>query len=169
MTNKNTNLNLACERVIFSSWKSLKYALAIKQVPGIIKNTGIVNAGFNKYLIDGFKRGIPPTEAMLIKKNTIPTNIKQKPMEYMSFFLKLRIFPRLLFKKYFGKIADPMKNAINPIRIVITKLVDGGFSDNIKKIANRNKTINGLNRWFFKMLFLFKKLKKFSSGYKLLK
>ena len=51
------------------------------QVPGIIKNTGIVNAGFNRYLIDGFKRGIPPTEAMLIKKNTILTRIKQKPIE----------------------------------------------------------------------------------------
>ena len=119
--------------------------------------------------MDGFKRGIPPTDAILIKKNTLPTSIKQKPMEYMSFFAKLRIFSRLLFKKYLGKIADPMKNAINPIRSVITKLVDGGVNVNIKKIANRTNTINGLNRWFFNISFLFKKFKKFSLGYKLLK
>ena len=47
----------------------------------MIKNTGIVKIGFNKYLIDGFKRGIPPTEAMLMKKNTILTNVKQNPIE----------------------------------------------------------------------------------------
>ena len=51
------------------------------QVPGIIKKTGIVKAGFNKYLIDGFKRGIPPTEAMLMKKNTMLISVKQKPIE----------------------------------------------------------------------------------------
>lgn len=51
------------------------------QVPGIIKNTGIVNIGFNKYLIDGFKSGIPPTVAILTKKNTILIKIKQKPIE----------------------------------------------------------------------------------------
>ena len=47
----------------------------------MIKKTGIVNAGLSKYLIEGFKIGIPPTEAMLIKKNAILTNIKQKPSE----------------------------------------------------------------------------------------
>ena len=41
----------------------------------------MVNVGFNKYLIDGFKSGIPPTEAMQIKKNAILINIKQKPIE----------------------------------------------------------------------------------------
>ena len=51
------------------------------QVPGIIKNTGIVNAGFNKYLIDGFRIGIPPTDAMLMKKNAILTKIRQNPIE----------------------------------------------------------------------------------------
>jgi len=53
----------------------------------MIKNTGIVNIGFNRYLIEGFKRGIPPTEAMLTKKNTILIKIKQNPIEYMSFLL----------------------------------------------------------------------------------
>jgi hypothetical protein len=47
----------------------------------MIKNTGMVKIGFNKYLIEGFKSGIPPTEAMLIKKNTMLINIKQKPIE----------------------------------------------------------------------------------------
>mgnify|MGYP006874858500 CR=1 FL=1 len=50
-------------------------------MPGIIKNTGMVNAGFNRYLIDGLKRGIPPTVAMLTKKNTILINIRQNPIE----------------------------------------------------------------------------------------
>ena len=50
-------------------------------VPGIIRKTGIVKAGFNRYLIEGFKIGIPPTEAMLIKKNAMLTKIKQKPIE----------------------------------------------------------------------------------------
>ena len=50
-------------------------------VPGIIKKTGIVKAGFNKYLIDGFKIGIPPTDAMLMKKNAKLTNIRQNPIE----------------------------------------------------------------------------------------
>jgi hypothetical protein len=51
------------------------------QVPGIIKNTGMVNIGFNKYLMEGFKIGIPPTEAILIKKNPMLINIKQNPIE----------------------------------------------------------------------------------------
>ena len=50
-------------------------------VAGIIKKTGMVKAGFNKYLIDDFKSGIPPTEAMLKKKNAILTIIKQNPIE----------------------------------------------------------------------------------------
>jgi len=48
----------------------------------------MVKAGFNKYLIEGFKRGIPPTEATLMKKNTILNNIRQKPIEYISLLLK---------------------------------------------------------------------------------
>jgi hypothetical protein len=51
------------------------------QVPGIIKNTGMVNMGFSRYLIEGFKRGIPPTDAMLMKKNTILTKVTQNPIE----------------------------------------------------------------------------------------
>lgn len=47
----------------------------------MIKKTGIVNAGLSKYLIEGFRIGIPPTEAMLKKKNAILTNIKQNPSE----------------------------------------------------------------------------------------
>ena len=78
------------------------------QVPGIIKNTGIVNAGFNRYLIDGFKIGIPPTDAMLMKKNPMLTNIKQKPIEYMSLLLNvMTLF--MSFKKNLGKILAPMK------------------------------------------------------------
>ena len=59
----------------------MRYELATRQVPGIIKNTGMVKMGFNKYLIDGFRRGIPPTVAMLMKKNTMLINIKQNPKE----------------------------------------------------------------------------------------
>ena len=51
------------------------------QVAGIIRNTGMVKAGFSRYLMDGFKRGIPPTVAMLTKKNAILTKIKQNPIE----------------------------------------------------------------------------------------
>ena len=36
--------------------------------------------------------------------------------------------------------------AINPIISVMTKLVDGGVIDNIKKNANNNSTIKGLNK-----------------------
>ena len=118
---------------------------ATRQVPGIIKNTGIVNIGFNKYLIDGFRRGIPPIEAMHIMKNTILINIKQKPMEYMS-FLSNSISLILLFKKYFGNIVDPMKKVINPMSRVMTKLLDGGFIDKIKKKENNKSTINGWNK-----------------------
>jgi hypothetical protein len=47
----------------------------------MIRKTGMVNAGFNKYLMDGFKSGIPLTDATLMKKNMMPTRVKQKPME----------------------------------------------------------------------------------------
>ena len=47
----------------------------------MIKNTGIVRAGFSRYRIEGFKSGIPPTEAMLMKKNTMLINIRQNPIE----------------------------------------------------------------------------------------
>ena len=81
MASSMRNLNLACERVIFLSWKSFRQTLAIRHVAGIIKNTGIVKAGFNRYLIEGLKRGIPPTEAMLMKKNTMLISKRQNPME----------------------------------------------------------------------------------------
>ena len=68
------------------------------------------------------------------------------------------------FIKYLGNIAEPMKNAINPINNVIVRLIEGLFSDNNKNNANKNKTINGLKICFFKIIFLFKKLKKFSLG-----
>jgi hypothetical protein len=54
-------------------------------------------------------------------------------------------FLRSLFKKRLGRIADPMKNAMNPISNVTTKLLEGGFKDSIKKSENKNRTIKGLN------------------------
>ena len=81
IASKNRNLNLTCERVIFLSWKSLRYALAIRQVPGMIKNTGIVRAGFKRYRIEGFKSGIPPMDAMHMKKNMMLINSRQNPIE----------------------------------------------------------------------------------------
>ena len=132
-------------------------------VPGIIKKTGMVNAGFNKYLIDGFKRGIPPTDAMLIKKNAMLTNIKQNPMEYMSFLLKVMMFS-LSFKKYLGNIAAPMKKNKNPIINVSVNLKEIGLNDSDKNAAKTTRTMRGLKIWFFKILFFFKKLKKLSPG-----
>lgn len=75
----------------------------------------------------------------------------------------------LPFKKSLGRNAHPMKNAINPIARVIVKLGVSEFKDNSRNIEKRNITIRGLKIWFFKMLFLFKKPKKFSLGYNFLK
>ena len=47
---------------------------------------------------------------------------------------------------YLGRIVDPIKNAMYPISNVVTKLNDGLFRDNNKKIENSNRTINGLKR-----------------------
>jgi hypothetical protein len=88
----------------------------------MIKNTGIVKIGFNKYLIDGFKRGIPPTVAMLTKKNTILIKIKQNPIEYISFLSKCKMFSMPSLRKYLGRIADPIKKAVNAIINVIVRL-----------------------------------------------
>ena len=87
----------------------------------------------------------------------------------MSFLSKVMVLIFLLFNMYLGSIADPIKNAIKAMARVITKLVEGAFSDKIKNIANNKSTINGLNKWFFKMFILFKSPKKFSSGYNPLK
>ena len=57
----------------------------------------------------------------------------------------------------------------NAISNVIVKLWDNLFMESNRKIANKNRTINGLKTWFFKMLFLFRKFKKFSGGYNFLK
>lgn len=119
--------------------------------------------------MEGFKRGIPPTVPMLMKKNTILTNIRQNPMEYMSFLLNRMIFSVALFKKNFGITAEPIKNATNPMAIVTVKLGVSVFNDSIRNIEKRKMTINGLKMWFFKMLFLFKKLKKSAPGYNFLK
>ena len=54
--------------------------------------------------MDGFKSGIPPTVAMLIKKNAIAIKIKQNPTEYMSFLLKCMMFSQLSFRKCLGRI-----------------------------------------------------------------
>ena len=131
------------------------------QVPGIIKNTGIVSAGFNKYLIDGFRRGIPPTEATLMKKNPMLSKVKQKPMEYMSLLLKRTIS---LMETFDGITVDPIKNATNPIIRVMTKLVEGGLIDKSKNMENNSRTISGWNKYFFRIMFLFKNPKKSSLG-----
>lgn len=94
--------------------------------------------------MDGFKSGIPPTVAMLIKKNEIAIKIKQNPIEYMSFLLKCMMFSQLSFRKCLGRIADPIKNAINAMSKVIVKLWEGVFSDSMRNPANRKITINGL-------------------------
>ena len=60
----------------------------------------------------------------------------------LSYLQQYFLFESLL-KKYFGSIADPMKNATNPINRVMTKLVDGLLIDNNRNIANRNRTTNG--------------------------
>lgn len=87
----------------------------------------------------------------------------------MSLLLKWGIFSQLLFKKCLGRINDPIKNAINATANVIVRLADNLFSDNKRKRANKKRTIKGLKRWFFKILFLFRMLKKFSLGYSFLK
>jgi hypothetical protein len=104
----------------------------------------MVKAGFNRYLMEGFKSGIPPTEAMHMKKNTMLNKVRQKPIEYMSLFSNCRIL-ELLFMKYFGSIADPIKNPAKAITNVMARLVEGLFMDNSKNNANRKSTINGLN------------------------
>ena len=62
----------------------------------------------------------------------------------MSSLGKVTILSVPPFKKYFGIIADPMKNPTNARINVITKLVEGGFNDRMRNIANTNNTINGL-------------------------
>jgi len=61
------------------------------------------------------------------------------------------MFSGLLFKKYLGRIVDPIINAINAIINVIVKLGDNLFKDNNKNTANKKITISGLNKWFFKI------------------
>ena len=114
------------------------------QVPGIIKKTGIVNAGFSKYLIDGFKIGIPPTDAMLIKKNAILINIKQNPIEYMSLLSKTKTL-FISFKKNLGSTAEPIKKNMKAMISVMVRLSEIEFSDNAKKAAKTTRTTNGLN------------------------
>lgn len=110
----------------------------------MIRNTGMVNAGFSRYLMEGLKSGIPPTEAMLIKKNTMLTKSRQKPIEYMSLLSNTTMFFRSPFKKYLGRIADPMKNATNAIIRVMNKLFETLLRDNSRKQANRRSTMRGL-------------------------
>ena len=87
----------------------------------------------------------------------------------MSFLLNVMMLSVFLFKKNLGSIADPMKNAMNPIAIVRVRLCESEFRDNSRNAEKRKITISGLKIWFFKMLLLFKKLKKFSLGYNFLK
>ena len=73
------------------------------------------------------------------------------------------------FKKNLGNIAAPIKKNANAIISVSAKLIETEFRDNARNAAKTTRTTNGLNMWFFKTLLFFMKLKKFSSGYKLLK
>lgn len=85
-------------------------------------------------------------------------------------FLSNWIMPfKSLFKKYLGRIAEPKKNPTNAMTNVMTKLVEGLLIDNSKNDANIKSTIKGLKICSFKIMFLFKRLKKFSLGYSLLK
>ena len=106
---------------------------------------------------------------MLTKKNTILIKIKQNPIEYISFLSKCKMFSMPSLRKYLGRIADPIKKAVNAIINVIVRLWDSLFKESNKNPANRKMTISGLKMWFFKMLFLFKKPRKFSPGYNFLK
>ena len=56
----------------------------------------------------------------------------------MSFLSNSRIFSDGPFRKYLGITVDPIKNAINPIINVITKLVDGAVIDKSKNNENKN-------------------------------
>ena len=113
-------------------------------MPGIIKKTGMVKIGFNKYLIEGFKRGIPPTEATLIKKNTILTNIRQNPIEYMSFLLNCKIFSVFPFRKYLGSMAHPIKKPAKASINVMAKLPETEFSASNRNTEKTKSTISGL-------------------------
>ena len=87
----------------------------------------------------------------------------------MSFLSNRMMFSVVLFKKYFGSKVDPMKNAANAMINVTTRLFDGAVIDRSRNNANRNSTISGWKRYSFSIMFLFKKLRKFSSGYNFLK
>ena len=62
----------------------------------------------------------------------------------MSLLLNSTIFFKLLFKKYFGSIADPIKNPANARANVMHRLGEGLFIDKSKNNANKKSTINGL-------------------------
>lgn len=87
----------------------------------------------------------------------------------MSFLLNFGMLSKLLFKTYLDSSEDPIKKATNPIISVMVRLVEGEFMDNRRNNANRNSTIKGLKIWYFRMVLLFKKSKKFSFGYNFLK
>ena len=50
---------------------------------------------------------------------------------------------------------------------LITRLKEGALIDKSKNKENKKSTIRGWKRYFFKITLLFRKLKKFSSGYNL--
>lgn len=110
----------------------------------MIRNTGMVNAGFSRYLIEGFNIGIPPTEAMLMKKNKILTSIRQNPIEYISFLLNsIAILPSF-FRKNLGSTAHPIKKATNPMANVTARLLLTEFKDSNRNTENKKITISGL-------------------------
>ena len=110
----------------------------------MIRNTGMVNAGFSRYLIEGFNIGIPPTEAMLMKKNKILTSIRQNPIEYISFLLNsIAILPSF-FRKNLGITAHPIKKATNPMANVTARLLLTEFNDSNRNMENKKMTISGL-------------------------
>ena len=76
---RNLNLTWLLEISPFLYWFSL--CDAISPIPGITRNTGIVNIGFREYLKEDFNIGNPPTDAMLMNRNMIPINVRQKPIE----------------------------------------------------------------------------------------
>lgn len=120
--------------------------------------------------MDGFSIGMPPTEAIDMKKNTIATSIRQNPMEYISWLLKFIItFELFLFSSSCGIICDPIKKAINAIMMVSVKLKLSLFKANSRKTANATSTIRGEKIYLSSILFFLIKLKKWAEGYSRLK
>ena len=165
---RNLNLTWLLEISPLLYWFNL--CDAISPIPGTTRNTGIVNIGFSEYLKEDFNIGNPPTDAMLMKRNMIPINVRQNPIEYTSFVSNTGILLlSLLFKTNLVNMIAPMKNEMNAINMVNCKSLEPGSVARSKKSVNVTKTTSGENISSLRILLFLKMDKKFSLGYKLLK